>query len=591
MSGLFWNPRGLGEYNKRRFIKDAIADHNLDFICIQETKREDFPETWLNNLSGRFTFIWLWEPSRGASGGLLMGVNEEKFDVGSCFSNKFFTRMVIMDKQTRFKWNLVNVYGASNARDKPDFLIDLVHVLNSSSLPFVVGGDFNLVRRISERNKPKRLSKWSALFNSIIEHWGLKELVLSGRSFTWSNNQADPLFELLDRVLVSPEWELEYPLVSVRTLVRGVSDHAALLLDVGNIPVTVNKPFKFELSWFLREDLEYVVKKVWNATYKGRNCLDRWHNCFTKMRSMLKGWNNNVEGQYKRDRDTIASQLDFIDKNSETQGLSMEDYELRCSLQASLNHILKEEEIKWFQRAKERDLLEGDSNTRYFMIKASGRKRRNKIFRLFDEDMCIEGTENLLEHATNYYKTLFGPVELLPVSLSDPVPMVLDDRDRLDLIAPFSLEEIKTAVFSMEHNRAPGPDGFPIEFFQKFWDLVSPNLFSLFQDFHRGSLDIKRFNYGIITLIPKGQGADRLTMFRPICLLNVVFKIFTKVLNNRTICLADKIVDDIQSAFIKGRFILDSVVLLHETIHYMHKRKKPGILFKVDFEKAYDKIN
>ena len=93
MSGLFWNPRGLGEYNKRRFIKDAIADHNLDFICIQETKREDFPETWLNNLSGRFTFIWLWEPSRGASGWLLMGVNEEKFDVGSCFSNRSEERL------------------------------------------------------------------------------------------------------------------------------------------------------------------------------------------------------------------------------------------------------------------------------------------------------------------------------------------------------------------------------------------------------------------------------------------------------------------------------------------------------------------
>jgi hypothetical protein len=73
--------------------------------------------------------------------------------------------------------------------------------------------------------------------------------------------------------------------------------------------------------------------------------------------------------------------------------------------------------------------------------------------------------------------------------------------------------------------------------------------------------------------------------------LSVVFKKFTKVLNNRTICLANKIIDEIQSAFIKGRFILDSVVILHKMIHYMHKSKKSGVLFKVDFKKAYDKIN
>jgi hypothetical protein len=71
----------------------------------------------------------------------------------------------------------------------------------------------------------------------------------------------------------------------------------------------------------------------------------------------LKGWDNNVEGQLRRHRDLIAGQLDFVDKNSEIAGLSAADYELRCILQEKLSKILKEEELKWFQRAKERDLL------------------------------------------------------------------------------------------------------------------------------------------------------------------------------------------------------------------------------------------
>jgi hypothetical protein len=92
-------------------------------------------------------------------------------------------------------------------------------------------------------------------------------------------------------------------------------------------------------------------------------------------------------------------------------------------------------------------------------------------------------------------------------------------------------------------------------------------------------------------LIAKGLGADKIQMYRPICLLNVLFKIFTKVMNNRAILVAEEVISKIQSAFIKGRFILDSVVVLHETMHYIHKKKSSGVLFKVDFEKAYDKIN
>ena len=61
--------------------------------------------------------------------------------------------------------------------------------------------------------KLKKLPIWSFYFNSIIEHWGLKELELSGRSFTWSNNQDDPLYVKLDRILVSPSWEQHFPLV------------------------------------------------------------------------------------------------------------------------------------------------------------------------------------------------------------------------------------------------------------------------------------------------------------------------------------------------------------------------------------------
>jgi hypothetical protein len=76
----------------------------------------------------------------------------------------------------------------------------------------------------------------------------------------------------------------------------------------------------------------------------------------------------------------------------------------------------------------------------------------------------------------------------------------------------------------------------------------------------------------------------------PICLLNVIYKIFTKVATNRLGSVANKVVSPTQSAFIKGRIILEGVVILHETIHELHQKKQSGVILKLDFEKYYDKV-
>jgi hypothetical protein len=90
----------------------------------------------------------------------------------------------------------------------------------------------------------------------------------------------------------------------------------------------------------------------------------------------------------------------------------------------------------------------------------------------------------------------------------------------------------------------PGSDGFPAKFFQNNWNIIFIDLLKLFQDFYDGKLDIPRISYGIISLSPK------IEMFRPMCLLNVIFKIFTKLSNKRAILVADKVISIVQSAFI-----------------------------------------
>jgi len=114
---------------------------------------------------------------------------------------------------------------------------------------------------------------------------------------------------------------------------------------------------------------------------------------------------------------------------------------------------------------------------------------------------------------------------------------------------------------------------------------------SLVKEFESGHLNLDRLNYAMITLIPKEHEAKVLKKFRPISLLNCSFKIFSKALNNRLIKVADRLISPNQTMFIKGRFILESVVTVHEIIHYIHKNKQSGVILKLDYEKAYDRVS
>jgi hypothetical protein len=141
----------------------------------------------------------------------------------------------------------------------------------------------------------------------------------------------------------------------------------------------------------------------------------------------------------------------------------------------------------------------------------------------------------------------------------DDIPQVTELENEI-LVSSFMKEEVKKAIFQMEHNKAPGPDGFPAEFYKVFWDLIKDDLLSLFHEFHKVHLPLFSLNFRIITLHPKQKKAKQIQQFRPICLLNVSFKSFTKVMENRVALVAQKVIKPSQTAFMTGRAGTTSVV-------------------------------
>jgi Reverse transcriptase (RNA-dependent DNA polymerase) len=167
----------------------------------------------------------------------------------------------------------------------------------------------------------------------------------------------------------------------------------------------------------------------------------------------------------------------------------------------------------------------------------------------------------------------------------------MHEQARSDLEKPFTLEELKEAVFGSNASGAPGLDGFTFAFYQYFWDIVQTDLMLLITHFYNNSLKVAHINHAMVCLIPKEHETSIIQKFRPINLLDCNYKILSKILTNMLAQVVPQIVDEAQAAFIHGRFILDNVLAAHEIIHFVKINKQKGIILKVDFEKAYDMVS
>jgi hypothetical protein len=305
------------------------------------------------------------------------------------FSLKFKLR----NKEDNFEWCFIAVYGAAQDNDKEKFLSELVRMGDTVHTPVLVRGDFNIIRCLSEKNNNKYSDKRPSLFNVVINSLNLRELQLSGRHFTWANNLQCPTFEKLDRILFSTEWEVKFPQVMVKALPRGILDHTPLLLDRGildHTPLLLDtrlpsqpkaNSFKFELAWLFKDGFHEKVIEVWQCEVKGSSSIEIWQNKIRSLRRYLRGWAKNMNGSYKKEKDDTLQKMEQLDKKAKMTMLSPQELDVKHCLKMRLMQLLREEEIKWYQRSKVNNLLQGDSNTKYFHLVVNGKRRKSRIRR------------------------------------------------------------------------------------------------------------------------------------------------------------------------------------------------------------------
>nr|GEX80622.1 hypothetical protein [Tanacetum cinerariifolium] len=133
------------------------------------------------------------------------------------------------------------------------------------------------------------------------------------------------------------------------------------------------------------------------------------------------------------------------------------------------------------------------------------------------------------------------------------------------MIKEISNDEIKKALFDIEDNKAPRPDGFTSRFFKKSWEIIKDDFCAAIKEFFESGKLLREINATLIALVPKSTTPQKVSNFRPIACCNVTCKCISKILTNR-IKNASHIVDDNESAFILGRAITDNILLVQELL-------------------------
>jgi len=164
--------------------------------------------------------------------------------------------------------------------------------------------------------------------------------------------------------------------------------------------------------------------------------------------------------------------------------------------------------------------------------------------------------------------------------------------DLSELESPFSEEEVWKTICSLPSNKAPGPDGFTGKFYKVCWPIIKVDVMAAVSAvWSRKLCNFGVLNYAFITLLPKKDDATNIRDYRPISLVHSFAKLITKLLANRLAGRLDEMITPNQSAFIKGRFILDNFMLVQHTTKFLHQQKQPRILLKLDITKAFDSVS
>ncbi|KAK3199090.1 hypothetical protein Dsin_022505 [Dipteronia sinensis] len=462
--------------------------------------------------------------------------------------------------------SLIKDRGEGDKRQLWNFLIE---AQSQFPCPWIIGGDFNAVLHPSER-KWAGFNLYSARnFNTFILKAKVVDLPMQGSEFTWTNSRDGAVWASLDRFLLSPLMLTWFLNLEQRGLSRSLSDHNAIILSEPTKDWGPS-PFRIYNWWTEDTNMKKEAAKSWLDCKEGGSTGHIISAKLKATKESIKMWisSNKTSAFFLQDRE---KKLFEIDLKALSGGWSDQLRSERFkTLEETWKGIRRNEQM-WSQKARVKWTIDGDRNSKYFHIMANGRRRHNQINVLNINGVRCTDPPSIREGIFDHFKRQYQKLPWQRQSIHNWNVKSITDSEREDLEKSFSKEELWEAVSNCDGDKASGPDGLNLSFVKDNWDVIQTDFMSFLQDFHRFNTGVKDINQTFITLIPKTLNPSVLGDYRPISLVNSLYKVLSKVLANRIKRVMNSVIGEYQSAFVKGCQIMDSFIIAEEIIQKWKK--------------------
>lgn len=614
------NCRGLGDYLKRKDVFCYLREKRIGIYCLQDTHFTTALEPYIRSEWGGEVYFNSF--TSNARGVCILFSNSISYKV---FRSKKDERgnMLILDLELEGKrFTLVNIYGPNE--DSPDFFLKVQEIIEEYDNEYVIiCGDFNLVQNQEldtfnylNVNNPNAKDIVLNLKEELNLTDPFRELYENSRQYTW--RKRNPVKQArLDFFLVS---EAIMPSVNdVKIISSYRSDHStvALSLEINefkngkglwkfNTSLLKDKIYIEEVKKCINKVKEQYMLPVYNLEFIENSInndlleLTISYQLFLEMLLMEIRGKTISYSAYKKKQNQERENI-LIKDIQNLENSPDPDLELIETKREELENLRKEKLHGVIVRSRVRWAEEGEKPTRYFCSLES-RNYVNKIIPkvVKDDGSALTKQEDILDDVKNFYKKLYGSfddnaeqdLEIQNLLNSISINPKLNEDDKVRLEGELSEEEILAVLKKMKSNKSPGSDGFTAECFKFFYnDLKVFIRKAINEGYREGKLSITQ-RQGIITCLPKGDKPKQfLKNWRPITLLNVIYKLASGSIAERIKQVLDKLISKEQTGFMSGRYIGENTRLIYDILHITEEMDIPGLLLIIDFEKAFDSIS
>ncbi|GKB46476.1 RNA-directed DNA polymerase, eukaryota [Tanacetum coccineum] len=329
---------------------------------------------------------------------------------------------------------------------------------------------------------------------------------------------------------------------------RMISNHRAIILQHSDMDFGPT-PFKLFNSWLQTPDFDDVIRNAWeNFQCKdGSNTQIMFKEKMKHLKNIIKVWANNFNASKGIEKEllmqSIADAESILEAGGGDQGIVN-----RKRRQLAINGIMKEG--CWITNPKD--------------IKGVFLEFFHRILSRFEGIKVARRSES--------YK-----------SLSIHQSSFLEE--------PVSEIEIKKAIWDCGSDKSPGPDGFTLAFYKRYWSTLKNDIMAYVRGFFDSSNIPSGCNSSFITLIPKVANPLVASDFRQISLIGAQYKVIAKILANRLSWVIATVISNKQTTFVSQRQILDGPLMVNEIIDWYKQKKERLMILKIDFEKAFDSVS